>query len=53
MSLNVTMRHVSLDLEDQSANPSLEPSLVSEWNSESSLAGDLNAGSEPNQEAIV
>jgi hypothetical protein len=47
------MRPVSPDLEDQCANPSLQPSLVSLWNLESSLAGDLNAGSEPNQEAIV
>jgi hypothetical protein len=51
MSLNATMRPVSPDLEDQCANPSFEPSLVSQWNPESSLAGDLNAGSEPNQEA--
>jgi hypothetical protein len=40
---------ISPDLEDQGANPS----LVSQWNPESSLAGDLNAGSKPNQEAIV
>jgi hypothetical protein len=53
MSLNANMRPVSSDREDQCANPSLEPSLVSQWNPESSLAGDLNAGSEPNQEAIV
>jgi hypothetical protein len=53
MSLNATMRPVSPDLEDQCANPSLEPSLVSQWNPESSLSGDLNTGSERNQEAIV
>jgi hypothetical protein len=53
MSLNATMRPVSPDLEDQCANPSLQRSLVSQWNPESSLAGDLNAGSKPNQEGIV
>jgi hypothetical protein len=53
MSLKATMRPVSPDLEDQCTNPSLQPSLVSQLNPDSSLAGDLNAGSEPNQEAIV
>jgi hypothetical protein len=53
MSLNPTMRPVSPDLEDQCTNPSLESPLESQWNPESSLAGDLNAGSEPNQEPIV
>jgi hypothetical protein len=44
---------VSQDLEGQCANRSLESSLVSQWNPESSLSGDLNAGSEWNQEVIV
>jgi hypothetical protein len=52
MSLNVTMGPVSPDLEDQCINPSLQPSLVIQWNPESSLDGDLNAGTEPNQEPI-
>jgi hypothetical protein len=53
MSLNATMRPVSADLEDQCANPSLQPSFVSQWKPESSRAGDLNAGIKPNHDSIV